>query len=120
MVFTYDKRLKERARENRKNMTKAEKKIWYDILSKKKLDGYKFLRQKPILHFIADFYCSELKLVIEIDGDIHDKKKEYDAERTIKIEKEGLNIIRFSNEDVLHNIEGVKSELLRFIQRREA
>ena len=70
----YLNELLELSRKNRNNLTEAEEKIWIEVLMKRKT-GYKFLRQKPINRFILDFYCSELNLTIEIDGNSHDKKK---------------------------------------------
>ena len=67
----YNKNLTVLARENRNNPTKAESKIWSAVLRMRQFASYKFLRQKPIANYIVDFYCSELCLVIEIDGDSH-------------------------------------------------
>ena len=78
---------------------------------------YKFLRQKPIDNYIVDFYCSELRLVIEIDGDSHAEAVEYDAARTRVLEAFGLTVVRYSNDDVLRNIEGVYDDLWSKIQR---
>ncbi|PIS32075.1 endonuclease, partial [Candidatus Peregrinibacteria bacterium CG08_land_8_20_14_0_20_41_10] len=66
----YNQKLITKAKENRKNPTPAEKKMWYEILNSNKT-GYRFLRQKPISNFILDFYCPKLLLAIEIDGDTH-------------------------------------------------
>ena len=89
-------------------MTLAEKKIWYDYLRN---FPYRVHRQRPIDNFIVDFYCPKLKLVIEIDGDIHytENAQEYDQQRTEILEGYGLKVIRFSNEDVLHHLDGVVS-----------
>ena len=97
-------------------MSLPEKKIWYEILSRKQT-GYKFLRQHPIGHYIPDFYCRELKLVIEIDGDSHSKQEEYDAKRTFYFNEKGLAVIRFSNRDVLSNIEGIREFLFKKIAK---
>ncbi|MCY3723847.1 MAG: DUF559 domain-containing protein [Candidatus Poribacteria bacterium] len=67
----YNKALTQKARENRKNPTPAEKKLWYEVLSNKRLDNLKFTRQKPLDMYIVDFYCAELMLAIEIDGHTH-------------------------------------------------
>lgn len=112
----YNKNLTERARENRKNPTKAESKIWYEVLRMKQFADFKFLRQKPIDNYIVDFYCSELRLVIEVDGDSHGETVEYDAVRTIVLESLGLRVIRFTNADVLGNIAGVYEELIKVTQ----
>ncbi|TKJ41044.1 endonuclease [candidate division LCP-89 bacterium B3_LCP] len=108
----YNPALVERAKLLRKNMTKPEKKLWLDCLRHSK---YKFLRQRPIDHFIVDFYSPELKLVIEIDGESHftEDGKGYDAERTSILEGYGLKIIRFLNTDVMENLAGVCSEIHR-------
>jgi len=114
-MIDYDRRLNDRARELRKNMTPAEKKIWYEVFSSRQFHGYRFLRQKPLLHFIVDFYCSELLLVIEIDGSSHDDKIEYDEERTVLLEAQGLKVLRYLNEDILGNLEGVKGDLEKHV-----
>ncbi len=99
-VFTgYSSKLKERARELRKNMTKQEKHLWYDFLQNYSV---KFYRQRVIERFIADFYCSAAKLVIELDGKQHyaNDAYEYDKARTEAIERYGIEVLRFSNEDI--------------------
>lgn len=102
----YNPELKERARALRKNLTPAEKKLWYEYLRN---FGHPVLRQKPIHHFIVDFYCARLKLVIEVDGDIHytDEGLLYDKRRTEILEKYGLQVLRFTNHEVLNNFEAV-------------
>ncbi len=109
----YNPKLIERAREMRKNPTLAEQKLW----------GYlrnfpvKMWRQKPINHFIVDFYCPKLKLVIEVDGDSHftDSALIYDQERSRILESYGLQIIRFTNVEVLNNFEGVCEQIRSFV-----
>lgn len=106
------------ARKLRKNQTKSEKILW-SYLRNRKLSGKKFLRQFPLIFnfdninrfFIADFYCSECKLVIEVDGKIHDSQKEYDNLRTQIISQRGIKVIRFTNEEVENNISFVLSEI---------
>ena len=90
------------AQEMRKNPTETEKILW-TILKKIRFEGYIFRRQHPIDIFIADFYCHKLKLIIEVDGDIHesDYEKEYDDGRTGELEKYGIKVIRFTNEEIL-------------------
>jgi very-short-patch-repair endonuclease len=96
------------ARNLRKNQTASEKILW-TVLRRKNLSGYKFLRQHPIFYkvnnkwvefFIADFYCSELKLIIELDGNIHEDRKEYDSERDLKLLKKGIYVVRIKNEEL--------------------
>ncbi|HHZ64778.1 MAG TPA: endonuclease domain-containing protein [Flavobacteriales bacterium] len=91
----------------RNNETEAEKCLW-ERLNKKQL-GYKFRRQHPIKIFIADFYCHQLKLVIEVDGGIHllPEQREYDIGREEEMEQFDIRIIRFTNKEVLGNIEKV-------------
>jgi very-short-patch-repair endonuclease len=91
-------------------MTKAERKLWYDYL---RTFPHRVHRQRPIDNFIVDFYCPSLKLVIEIDGETHDNQQaqEYDLERTRILERYGLKVIRFTNQDVLGNFEGVCEEI---------
>jgi very-short-patch-repair endonuclease len=102
----YNTELVARAKKLRKNMTIAEKKLWYSYLKSFK---FKVLRQRPIDHFIVDFYCPTLKLVIEIDGDSHftDEGKDYDQERTQILEGYGLKVIRFTNQQVLQEFKTV-------------
>lgn len=107
--------LKTLSRQNRTAPTPAERIIWYKILSKRQLVGYKFLRQKPIHGYITDFYCAALQLVIEVDGDSHCDQLEYDAERSRILEAHGLTVLRFSNEVVLGDIERVRGELMEFV-----
>ena len=99
-------RLIARAKELRRNQTPAEKKLWQGYLRTFPL---RILRQRPIDHFIVDFYCAALKLVIEIDGESHftDEGKVYDFKRTQILEGYGLRVIRFTNDEVMNNFEGV-------------
>ena len=98
----------EKAKIIRKKETRAEKILWSN-LKNKQLHGYKFRRQHSILQFIVDFYCHELKLIIEVDGKIHNKyeNKEYDENRTAELEKYELKILRFTNDQIENNIEEV-------------
>ncbi len=111
----YNPELVTRAKELRKNMTVAEKKLWYGYL---RGFNYRVLRQRPIAFFIVDFYCAALKLVIEVDGDSHftEEGQDYDARRTEVLEGYGLRVIRFTNDEVLHGFEEVclriESEIL--------
>jgi very-short-patch-repair endonuclease len=102
----YDHRLIPRAKELRKNMTAAERKLWHQYL---RTFEFRVFRQRPIDYFIVDFYCPTLKLVIEIDGDSHytEQGQDYDQERNQRLEGYGLKVIRFTNQQVLENFEGV-------------
>ncbi len=113
----YDKNLVSRARELRKETTEAERIFWDKVLKNKKLIDFKFTRQKPLDRFIVDFCCASLGLVIEIDGEIHNFQKIRDRERDNMLEqKYRLKIIRYTNEDVLHNTEKIVDELCAIIQ----
>lgn len=107
---TYTSALIQRAREMRSNMTEPEKRMWYQCL---KQLPHRFRRQRPFGPYIVDFYCADQKLVIEIDGDSHTTADviAYDEERTTFLEGLGLRVIRFSNLDVMENIEGVFDRL---------
>src|SRR3972149_7547390 len=101
------------ARDHRHPLTPAEAKVWARVRNRG-LD-LKIRRQHPIWKFIADFYCAETKLVIEIDGDSHTEagQADYDAARTEWLEERGYKVIRFSNEEVHKHLEGVLSEVLK-------
>ena len=99
-------------------MTEAEQKIWDFVLKQKRLLGFKFTRQKMLDYFIVDFYCSKLQLIIEIDGDYHNERKEYDFERENRLKKLWLNIIRFTNKEILDNIYLVKNKLEIYIKNK--
>lgn len=114
--FAYKNDLKKKAREMRNNMTAAEKKIWYEYLRGHKL---KFLRQKPILNYIVDFYCPAIKLVVEIDGETHldknDNQTIYDKIRTDELEKAGIKVVRFWNDQVLKGFDYVVEKLEKIV-----
>jgi very-short-patch-repair endonuclease len=108
----YNPQLVARAKEMRKNPTVAERKLWGHLRN----FPVKFWRQRPIDNFIVDFYCPKLKLVIEVDGDSHftESGLVYDEERTRVLEGYGLRIIRFTNNEVLQNFEGVCEQIMGF------
>ncbi|WP_320019573.1 endonuclease domain-containing protein [Labilibaculum manganireducens] len=107
-----------RAKELRRNMTESEKLLWTEIRNRK-LNGLKFRRQHPINIFIADFYCHEIKLVIELDGNIHDyeENKEYDEGRTAELEYLGVKVIRFTNEEVMNSMNKVLAQIKVFCKQ---
>ena len=99
------------ARNLRKNPTPSEKRLW-EVLRRKSLSGFKFLRQHPVFYridkdwteyFIADFYCAKLRLIIEADGNIHDLRKEKDYDRDAKLLSKGMRVIRIKNEALTDN-----------------
>ena len=108
----YDKRLTALARENRKNPAPAESKMWCEVLRMRHFENLKFIRQKPIGNFIVDFYCAELRLAIEIDGDSHAQEIEYDAVRTAALHAQGISVVRYTNSEVMNNLEGVYDDLV--------
>lgn len=107
--FYYNKGLKKLARKNRSNMTKAEVKIWNELLRKKQFYGYRFLRQRPIGNYIVDFFCPELNLIIEVDGFSHDYDDVYENDkiRQKELESLGFKFLRFTDNDVLNDFENV-------------
>lgn len=107
----YDPSLTAFARANRKVPTPAENLLWQKVLRGKRFGGYKFLRQKPIGPYVVDFYCAELQLLIEIDGDSHAEQQKYDAARTLFLEQQSLRVLRYANRDVLNNLPGVCEHL---------
>ncbi len=113
----YDKKLTTYARTNRKNPTPAETTIWQKLLRNRQFHGYKFLRQKPIGPYVADFYCAELKLVIEIDGDSHAAQKAYDAQRTEYLARQGIRVLRYTNLDVSQHLAGIHDDLTTHLEK---
>jgi very-short-patch-repair endonuclease len=115
--FGASKETIEYAKALRKRMTPAEIILW-ENLRNRKLANTKFRRQHPIERFIVDFYCSEKKLVIELDGGIHDNpdQKEYDIGRSAEIEKYDIKIIRFKNEDIIDNLEKTLKKIIELIK----
>ncbi len=103
------------AQQLRKNMTKEERRLWYDFL---KLQPITFNRQKVIGRCIVDFYCARAKLVIELDGSQHCEEdgKAKDAERDEYLHGLGLTVCRYSNLDVMRNFEGVCTDILIHIK----
>ncbi|MDB5703344.1 MAG: uncharacterized protein JWN66_460 [Sphingomonas bacterium] len=99
-----------RARELRANPTEAERSLWLH-LSARKVAGVRFNRQVPIGPFICDFVSRSAKLIIEVDGGQHDWNEEADRARTRYIEGKGFRVIRFWNNEVLQNIEGVVTKI---------
>ena len=96
------------ARQNRKAMTKAEKILW-ESLRDRKLAGHKFRRQHPIGNFIADFFCLECNLIVEVDGGYHNtiEQVQYDEGRSGELDDLNITVIRFTNEEVLDDLKTV-------------
>ncbi|MCR9253102.1 MAG: endonuclease domain-containing protein [bacterium] len=104
------------AKENRKNPTEAESKLWR-VLRDNRFEGYKFRRQHPMSNYILDFYCHQLKIVVEVDGGYHQKtdQKKYDESRDEYLMELGIEVIRFTNDRVLKDLDEVMRELSEFI-----
>jgi very-short-patch-repair endonuclease len=95
-----------RSRALRQNMTEAERRVW-QILRSHQMKGYKFRRQVPMGRYIVDFACHEARLIVEIDGGQHDRSSPREAERSRFLKSEGYRVLRFWNNEVLANLEGV-------------
>ncbi len=103
----------------RQRQTSAEELMW-KILRNRNFEGLKFRRQHPLNKYVADFYCHELKLVVELDGDIHNLEsvKEKDAKREEAIKDFGIEIIRFSNDDVFNDIDMLGKRIVAFKNKK--
>ena len=112
MFYGAKKQIFQKAEMLRAGMTKAEHALW-DRLANNQLNGFKFRRQHPIGPYVADFYCHKAKLVIEVDGKDHNQveQKEYDKDRDFDMKEQGIKVLRFKNEEVLHDIEYVISTI---------
>lgn len=100
--------IRQRAKALRGNPTPAEKIVW-EVLRNRNLDGYKFRRQHPVDYFIVDFICHEGCLVVELDGQVHEdtEQKEYDEGRSFELEELGYKVLRFQNDEVFNDLDGV-------------
>ena len=117
LYVPYNVDLKERSRTMRKNATDAERKLW-KILKSEELKKLTFSRQKPLGNYIVDFYCSKAQLVIEVDGSGHGEveQKRYDEERTAYLQGFNLKVLRFWNNEVIKNPEGVYETIIQTIK----
>jgi len=111
--YAYTKYLKPYAQDLRKNMTKAEACLWKYVLRAGGIQGFTFRRQRPVLTYIADFMCKELMLIIEVDGITHSDPEvvKNDKVRQQALEEAGFEVIRFADEEVLHDINNVYSAI---------
>jgi very-short-patch-repair endonuclease len=112
-------RIRAHAREMRHDAVPAEQKLWWKLRDRR-LAGFKFRRQQPVGPFIADFYCSECRLAVELDGDTHDGREEYDEARTQWLAASGVTVIRFVNDDVHKNLEAVVEAIFKTCEQRRA
>ena len=118
-IIPYNPRLKVYARQLRRNMTLAEVLLWKDLRGKR-MCGYDFDRQHPIDEYIVDFYCKDLQLAIEIDGQSHDFKPDKDAQRQKRLERLGIHFLRFWDYQVKHDKKSVLETIEKWIRQREA
>ena len=117
----YNKRLKPYARDHRNESTKAEVRLWTELLRNKQMLGYSFLRQRPIGKYIADFFSKDLNLAIETDGLTHHDEevmlKDHQKEKFLV--ENGYFLLRFNDEDVMNNLDNVKRAIEAWICDRE-
>ncbi len=118
--YAYNPKLKPLASVLRKQMTKAEACLWKYVLKARQMQGYQFRRQRPVLNYIADFMCTELMLIIEVDGITHTWEEVYekDLKRQADLEAIGFTVLRFTDEEVLEDINGVIKFLEDWIAKR--
>jgi very-short-patch-repair endonuclease len=104
------------ARVLRNNMTRAEIILW-SRLREKKINGYKFRRQQPVFYYIVDFYCHELKFIIEVDGEIHSlpEKTNYDSKRDKILKINGYHIIRLTNLEIETELDSTINKIILYI-----
>jgi very-short-patch-repair endonuclease len=116
MLYYGNSELVRKARVLRSNMTKAEIILWSRLRSKK-INGYKFRRQQPLLDYIVDFYCDELELIIEVDGEIHslNEKPKYDLKRDNILKINGYHIIRLTNLEIETELDSTINKIIIYI-----
>jgi very-short-patch-repair endonuclease len=103
----------------RREMTTAEGFLW-EALRDRRLHGFRFRAQHPVGRFILDFYCAACKLAVELDGAVHDTRREEDAARTQLLEAHGIAVVRFRNVEVLQDLAGVLNRIREACQARAA
>lgn len=118
MKIYYHQKLKQYSRNLRNKSTLSEVLLW-NKLKVRQMMGYQFMRQKPIENYIADFFCSKLKLIIEIDGSSHYDKGEYDQKRQKELEALGLNVLRIDDMEVKMNMSKVLVTIECYIKEFE-
>ena len=117
----YNKKLQPFAKALRTDMTKAEACLWKYVLKARMMKGYQFRRQRPVLNYIADFMCKELNLIIEVDGITHTYEKVAlkDEKRTLELQKHGFTVLRYTDEEVLQQIDRVWNSIANWIEQNE-
>ena len=109
-------KIKDFSRKLRSEMTEAETRLWQHLRARQ-INGFKFRRQHPVGNYILDFACIEVKLAIEVDGGQHNELQVQDNLRTAWLETQGWRVLRFWNNDVTGNIEGVLDEICKTLSR---
>ena len=104
-----------KARELRHQSTDAERKLW-SVLRNRQLDGYKFRRQVPIGNYTVDFVCFAKKVIVEVDGEQHQARAEYHEQRTRWLESRGFRVVRFWNNQVLNETDGLCEAISAVLQ----
>jgi very-short-patch-repair endonuclease len=118
-IISYNPKLKDLAKQLRKNSTLSEVLLWQQLKGKQMM-GYRFHRQKPIQNYIVDFFCHKLMLAIEIDGITHNEKIADDIQRQQEIELLGIHFLRFDDNDVKRNLAGVLEAIKMWIEKQES
>jgi len=121
--YSLKQTIKQTVRDLRKRQTKAEQALWLHLRNRQ-LKGKKFLRQHPIVFewegrerfFVADFYCHEAGLIIELDGKIHEKQKDYDKLRDFVLNNFGFKVLRFTNDQLSSDLNSVLTEISKYIK----
>ncbi len=109
----------EHAKAMRQEMTEPEQRLWYQLRAKR-FEGIKFRRHKVVGNYIPDFSSNDPKLIIEVDGDSHGLSEDYDARRTASLETAGYRVVRFSNADVMGEMDGVLVLLTEILSEMRA
>jgi very-short-patch-repair endonuclease len=106
----YNKKLKPLARNLRNQSTKAEIRLWTHLLRNKQMLGYPFLRQRPILNYIADFFCKDLQLIIEVDGFTHqfEETTQKDEKKDMDLRNAGFYVLRLTDKEIMENINNAR------------
>ena len=109
------RKLKPESRRMRGEPTQAEAALW-ERLRRKRLSGVRFRRQHPLDRFVVDFFAPELRLVVEIDGPIHDRSVEQDRDRQARLEQLGYRVVRFTNEEAMQSLDGVLDTITKHLE----
>jgi very-short-patch-repair endonuclease len=117
-IIPYNPKLKEYARKLRKNSTFTEIMVW-NYLKGKQVRGYDFDRQKPIDNYIVDFYCKDLNLAIEIDGESHYGNEKRDEEKDNRLNKLGVSVLRFDDMEVRHQLDKVIKQIEEWVDENK-